>query len=113
MNPRTLIIGSGLAGITLVRELRKLDKARAITVVTADDGAFYSKPNLSNAFAANKRPEDMVLTPADKLERDLDIRVMTHTAVARIAARRRGGGGPLGTLALVGASRRRRFGSVA
>ena len=89
MNPRTLIIGSGLAGITLVRELRKLDKARAITVVTADDGAFYSKPNLSNAFAANKRPEDMVLTPADKLERDLDIRIMTHTAVARIDAGRR------------------------
>ena len=84
MNPRTLIIGSGLAGITLVRELRKQDKGRAITVVTADDGAFYSKPNLSNAFAANKRPEDMVLTPADKLERDLDIQIMTHTTVTRI-----------------------------
>ena len=84
MNPRTLIIGSGLAGITLVRELRKQDKGRAITIVTADDGAFYSKPNLSNAFAANKRPEDMVLTPADKLERDLDIQIMTHTTVTRI-----------------------------
>lgn len=78
-----------MAGITLVRELRKLDKARAITVVTADDGAFYSKPNLSNAFAANKRPEDMVLTPPDKLERDLDIRIMRHTVVARIDAGRR------------------------
>ncbi len=89
MNPHTLIIGSGLAGITLVRELRKLDKARSITVVTADDGAFYSKPNLSNAFAANKRPEDMVLTPPDKLECDLDIRIMRHTVVAKIDAERR------------------------
>ncbi|MBU1363775.1 MAG: FAD-dependent oxidoreductase [Gammaproteobacteria bacterium] len=89
MNPRTLIIGSGLAGITLVRELRKLDKEREIIVITADDGGFYSKPNLSNAFAANKRPEDMVLTPADKLERDLGILIMANAAVARIDAGRR------------------------
>jgi rubredoxin-NAD+ reductase len=89
MNNRTLIIGSGLAGITLLRELRKLDKEREIIVITADDGAFYSKPNLSNAFAANKRPEEMVLTPATKLESDLGIRIMAHTAVARIDAGRR------------------------
>ncbi|MGB4062568.1 MAG: FAD-dependent oxidoreductase [Azonexus sp.] len=89
MNNRTLIIGSGLAGITLVRELRKLDKEREIIVITADDGGFYSKPNLSNAFAANKRPEDMVLTPAAKLESDLGILIMAHTTVARIDADRR------------------------
>lgn len=80
----TLIIGSGLAGITLVRELRKRDKEREITVITADDGAFYSKPNLSNAFAANKRAEELVLTPAERLERDLGIRILAHTVVAAI-----------------------------
>jgi len=89
MNNRTLIIGSGLAGITLVRELRKRDKEREIIVITADDGAFYSKPNLSNAFAANKRPEEMVLTPAARLESDLGTRIMAHTAVARIDPGRR------------------------
>lgn len=88
MNNRTLIIGSGLAGITLVRELRKLDKERQIIVVTADDGSFYSKPNLSNAFAANKQPGELVLTPADKLERDLDILILRHTMVAGIDAAR-------------------------
>lgn len=85
----TLIIGSGLAGITLVRELRKLDKERRITVITADDGGFYSKPNLSNAFAAGKHPGEMVLTAASKLETDLSIRIMTHTAVASIDPERR------------------------
>ena len=84
MTNHTLIIGSGLAGITLVRELRKLDKVRDITVITAEDGAFYSKPNLSNAFAAKKRPEEMVLTPADRLERDLNIRIMAHAFVTAI-----------------------------
>ena len=84
MTNHTLIIGSGLAGITLVRELRKLDKVRDITVITAEDGAFYSIPNLSNAFAAKKRPEEMVLTPADRLERDLNIRIMAHAFVTAI-----------------------------
>lgn len=86
MKHRTLIIGSGLAGITLVRELRKIDKEREITVVTADDGGFYAKPGLSNAFAANKQPEEMVLTTAGRLALDLDIRVLADTVVARIDA---------------------------
>lgn len=85
----TLIIGSGLAGITLARELRKLDKARVITIMTADDGDFYSKPNLSNAFAAGKAPESMVLTAAAKLEADLGARLMTHTLATSIDAQRR------------------------
>jgi rubredoxin-NAD+ reductase len=85
----TLIIGSGLAGITLARELRKLDKERAITLVTADDGNFYSKPNLSNAFAAGKPPESMVLTPANKLAADLGVTILTHTPVAAIDAEKR------------------------
>jgi len=88
MNNRTLIIGSGLAGITLVRELRKLDKERQVIIVTADDGSFYSKPNLSNAFAANKQPGELVLTPADKLEGDLDVLILRHTAVTGIDAAR-------------------------
>lgn len=80
----TLIIGSGLAGITLARELRKLDKVRTITIMTADDGSFYSKPNLSNAFAAGKQPEQMTLTATAKLETDLSLTIMAHTPVASI-----------------------------
>lgn len=99
MNKPILIIGSGLAGMTLVRELRKRDKERRIVVITADDGSFYSKPNLSNAFAAGKTAESLVLTPAAKLEQDLDITLMTRTAVARIDAEARTVICPQGTLA--------------
>lgn len=45
-----VIVGSGLAGYSVAREVRKRDKAARITVVTADDGHFYSKPTLSEAF---------------------------------------------------------------
>lgn len=85
----TLIIGSGLAGITLARELRKLDKARTITIMTADDGSFYSKPNLSNAFAAGKQPEQMTLAATTKLETDLSLTIMAQTPVASIDAENR------------------------
>lgn len=85
----TLIIGSGLAGVTLARELRKLDKERPITMVTADDGAFYSKPSLSNAFAAGKTPAGLVLSPPERLRADLSVRLLTHTAIAAIDAARR------------------------
>jgi len=85
----TLIIGSGMAGITLAREIRKLDRERPLTVVTADDGRFYSKPNLSNAFAAGKRLEDLVMTPAERLEQDLGLRILRHCPVQSIDAERR------------------------
>lgn len=89
MNKRTLIIGSGQAAITLVRELRKLDASREITLVTADDGDFYSKPNISNAFAAGKQAAELVLTPASRLAGDLRLEMLTRTAVASIDAARR------------------------
>lgn len=82
----TLIIGSGLAGVTLARELRRLDPARDITLVTADDGSFYSKPNLSTAFAAGKAAHELVLTAAGKLAQDLSLRLLANTPVAGIVA---------------------------
>jgi rubredoxin---NAD+ reductase len=51
-----VIVGSGLAGYTLVREIRKLDPAVEVVLVTRDDGAVYSKPVLSNALAGKRDP---------------------------------------------------------
>ena len=53
MNP-IVIIGSGLAGYTVLREFRKRDPITPVTLISSDDGHFYSKPNLSNALAADK-----------------------------------------------------------
>jgi len=71
MNPIT-IIGSGLAGYTVARELRKIDKAIPLTIVTADHGGFYSKPMLSNAFAQNKSPGQIVTQNAVQMAAQLN-----------------------------------------
>ena len=80
----TVIIGTGMAGITLARELRKLDAETSIILITGDDGAVYSKPMISNAFAQGKSPEDLVQKNAAQLSEDLNVRVWTETEVTAI-----------------------------
>ena len=53
MSEPVVIIGSGLAGYTVARELRKLDKTTPLVVVSRDHAGFYSKPMLSNALEGN------------------------------------------------------------
>lgn len=86
MSDRLLIIGSGQAGITLARELRKLDKQREIVLLTADDGHFYSKPNLSNAFAQNKTAAQLVVTPVDRLQAQISVDIRPQVEVLGIDA---------------------------
>lgn len=84
MTKPIIILGSGLAGVTVARELRKLDKEIPITLITADDGAFYSKPSLSNALAAGKNAAQLMLTPAAQLAAQLGIEIKAHALVERI-----------------------------
>ena len=79
-----VIVGSGLAGYTLLKEIRKRDTTTPVTLVTADDGAFYSKPNLSNALAAHKTAADLASASAEKLAADLKVTIMAHTRVNAI-----------------------------
>ncbi|HTH41467.1 MAG TPA: FAD-dependent oxidoreductase [Rhodocyclaceae bacterium] len=79
-----LIVGAGLAAITLVRELRKRDSASTVTVVTADDGHFYSKPMLSNGLAAGKTAAALVMTPRETLESQLKIVIRARTRVVAL-----------------------------
>ncbi len=81
-----VIIGSGLAGYTVAREVRKLataDQCR-ITLVSADAGDFYSKPMLSNAFHANKSPDALVNTPREQMSQQLAIEVLPFREVLKI-----------------------------
>jgi rubredoxin-NAD+ reductase len=79
-----IIIGAGMAGYTAAREIRKLDKTVPLTVITADDGGFYSKPMLSNAFAQNKLPAQLVTQTSTQLSTQLDATILTGTRVERI-----------------------------
>lgn len=79
-----IIIGAGLAGYTVARELRKLDPTAALVIITADDGGFYSKPMLSNAFAQNKQAAQLVSHSAAQMAAQLGASILTGTRVTHI-----------------------------
>ncbi|MGA7595553.1 MAG: FAD-dependent oxidoreductase [Gallionella sp.] len=79
-----VVLGSGLAGYTLVRELRKLDRDAAITLITRDSGDYYSKPMLSNALAQGKSAQTLVITAAADMAGQLGFRLLQHTEVLGI-----------------------------
>ena len=45
-----IIIGTGLAGYGLAKELRKHDPDIPLTIISSDEGHSYSKPALSSGF---------------------------------------------------------------
>ncbi len=79
-----VIVGSGLAGYTLLKEIRKRDPATPVTLITADDGAFYSKPNLSNALATGRAAAALASAGAEKMATDQNATVLAHTRVTAI-----------------------------
>lgn len=80
----TVILGTGLAGYTLAREWRKLDATSPLTLVTRDDGSFYSKPVLSNALAQNKTADQIPLARAEQMAAQLKAAILTRTEVTAI-----------------------------
>jgi len=79
-----VIVGSGLAGYTLLKEIRKRDALTPVTLVTADDGAFYSKPNLSNALATGRTAAALASASAEKMAAEQNATLLTHTRVTAI-----------------------------
>ncbi len=79
-----VIIGTGLAGYTLAREIRKLDKGVPITLITADDGHSYSKPMLSTAVAKGKSPDDLSMADPGKMASQLHVDIRTYATVTAV-----------------------------
>ena len=83
MNP-IVIIGSGLAGYNVARELRKLDKETPLTIISADSGHFYSKPMLSSALGTGKTPQSIPMNSAEQMTGQLNATIRTQTRVTAI-----------------------------
>lgn len=81
-----IILGSGLAGYNVAKELRKLDKETPFTVISADSGHSYSKPMLSNALASKKAPAAIALNTPEQMATQLNATVRPHTRVTAINA---------------------------
>ncbi len=88
MDP-VLIIGSGLAGYTVARELRKLDQFTPLVILSRDDASFYSKPMLSNALAAGKAAAQIASAAAEQMAVQLKARIIAGAEVEAIDTGRR------------------------
>ena len=79
-----IIVGSGLAGYTVAREFRKYDKTTQIIMITQDNGDFYSKPMLSNAFAQKKTAEQLVSSPAKNMVEQINLTLLAEAQLKAI-----------------------------
>ena len=85
VNARSVVvIGSGLAGYGLVRELRRKDESVSITVLTADGGEGYSKPMISTGYTKDLNADKLAAQSAEELAEQLNVTVRTRTRVASI-----------------------------
>ncbi|MCH8497925.1 MAG: FAD-dependent oxidoreductase [Marinobacter sp.] len=79
-----VVVGTGLAGYSLVKELRKLDKDTPILMITADDGHNYSKPMLSTGFTKDKSADELSMADAGAMAEQLNVDIRTFTTVTAI-----------------------------
>lgn len=79
-----VVVGTGLSGYSLVRELRKQDTETPVVMVTADDGASYSKPMLSTGFTKGKSAEGLVQASAEAMAEQLGVEIRPFTRVTGI-----------------------------
>ncbi|HAU28968.1 MAG TPA: FAD-dependent oxidoreductase [Rhodospirillaceae bacterium] len=83
-NAPIVVVGSGMAGITVIREFRKLDQNTPVVLITEDDGCHYSKPMISNALMAGKRPGDLVLSTKEALVDQMHVVIHANTRAEHI-----------------------------
>lgn len=79
-----VIVGTGLAGYNLARELRKLDNATPLVMISADDGTYYSKPQLSTAFQKQRTPAQLATSSAREMAQSLAAQILLFTRVSAI-----------------------------
>ena len=81
MTEAVVIIGSGLAGYNVARELRKADAEVPIVLISRDAAGFYSKPMLSNALAGKKTATSLVMKSAEKMAEEIKARIVAQVSV--------------------------------
>jgi rubredoxin---NAD+ reductase len=79
-----VIVGTGFAGYTVAREIRRRDRAVGVLMLSLEDGNQYSKPMLSNAFAEKMNAGQLAGTPKDQMAKRLNVAIRSNTGVDRI-----------------------------
>lgn len=85
MNPHPIVVvGSGLAAWTTIKELRKHDAQVPVVMVTASSGDAYPKPALSTAFAQGKQADQLRNGVAADLATTHQVQLQAHTQAVSI-----------------------------
>ncbi|EAT13066.1 FAD-dependent oxidoreductase [Bermanella marisrubri] len=84
MSAPLIVIGSGLAGYNLIKEIRKQDDSRQIILITQDDGRQYSKPMLSTGFSKQKDADGLAMADAATMAEQLKLEIRTQQTVTAI-----------------------------
>ena len=79
-----IVLGSGLAGYSFVREFRKLDSDSAVLLITQDDGHSYSKPMLSTGFTKQKTADELSMADPGTMALQLKASIRNFTRVTAI-----------------------------
>lgn len=84
-----VIIGTGLAGYSVARELRKHDADVPLVMLSRDDAGYYYKPDLSEALSKGNTPDDLVKKSVGEMADTLsaDIRAFSQVDAINPAAR--------------------------
>ena len=79
-----VILGAGLAGYGLAKEIRRLSQTLTITIITGDGGEAYSKPALSTGLGRGIETEALVSQNATHMAQQYRLNVLTRTHVTAI-----------------------------
>ena len=79
-----VIVGGGFAALQTIKMVRKIDQDVAITMITADAGVEYSKPNLSHAFSQAQTPQALTVNNAQQLAEQYNVVIKTKALVSEI-----------------------------
>ncbi|GAM76606.1 nitric oxide reductase FlRd-NAD(+) reductase [Vibrio ishigakensis] len=84
MSEPIVIIGSGFAAYQLIKTIRRSDVDTAITVITADDGHDYNKPDLSHVFSKNQSVEDVITAKAEEFAQSQNLTLLANHVVSKV-----------------------------
>jgi NAD(P)H-nitrite reductase large subunit len=79
----TIIIGSGIAGVSFAEKYRSHSADNEITIITRENDGYYSRPLLSRGFSKNDIEQSIILKTFDKL-RTNNINVISGAEITAI-----------------------------
>jgi nitrite reductase (NADH) large subunit len=108
-NMKTVIIGNGVAGVSVAEAIRKTDSAMDLTIISDEPYHHYSRPRVIEVLSGKTTPDQIVIRKKDWYEKN-NIKLLLDTKVVKIdvdtkTIRFMGGGSILyETLVLAGGS---------